>query len=145
MRKSNSFIILYKQRIFYNETLIILRFKSLKLSLNSGSCSYFPPKKRSDGHRIVVLQNELDEKNNWKTPSLQGEQGFRFLQPIRGEGGIERHDRRGSNYKYIVKTKYERPEHRKGCNPILRVQFMASKEYKHDNVGIDKPSKFTDI
>ena len=111
--------------------------------LNRGSCNNFPPKKRSDGHTIVVFKNVLDEDNKWKTPSLQYTKGSSFLRVIRGEGVIEQHDRRGSKYKYIVKTKYEETEaNPKGCNPILRVQFMASKEFMHDNVGIDKLSKF---
>ena len=105
------------------------------------------PSKRSDGHRILVLENELDKNNNWLDNGKHGEiykdmidHGLSFRAPE--DYTMETFVREGKNHVLIVRTEYIDPGSKKQwCAPILRIQVLAAQGRKYLNSVISKPCK----
>ena len=118
-----------------------------------GKCHKHPSKrgpstsKRSDGHRILVLENELDKNNNWLDNGKHGEiykdmidHGLSFRAPE--DYTMETFVKEGKDHFLIVKTEYIDPGSKKQwCAPILRIQVLATQGKKYLNSGISKPCK----
>ena len=110
-----------------------------------GSCSSFPPKERSGGHRLLILPNEINENGAWNFSSLSWKEReeqkdiYNKRANLRGQDiSIEKYDKmgrdiRGDYYRFIARSEYIDPDHKAGCNPLLRVQFFASTPCKYLN------------
>ena len=105
------------------------------------------PSKRSDGHRILVLENELDKNNNWLDNGKHGniykdmiKDRLSFRAPE--DYTMEKFVKEGKDHVLIVRTEYIDPGSKKQwCAPILRVQVLATQGKKYLNSGISKPCK----
>ena len=105
------------------------------------------PSKRSDGHRILVLENELDKNNNWLDNGKHGKiyedminHRLSFRAPE--DYTMETFVKEGKHHVLIVRTEYIDPGSKKQwCAPILRIQVLAAQGRKYLNSGISKPCK----
>ena len=121
--------------------------------INRASCDKHPSK-RYDGHRILLLENELDKNNNWldngKHRNIYNDMtndGLSFRAPE--DYMMEQFVKEGKHYALIVRTEYIDPgwvnekngKTKKWCAPILRVEVLATQGRKYLNSGISKPCK----
>ena len=119
--------------------IIIFRYK----------CSYFPPKERSGGHRLQIIPNEINDNGEWDAKELKEKKDiYNDRANLRGrKESIERYDRmgrdiKGQYYRFIARSEYIDPDHKAGCNPLLRVQFFATEKNKEQNIGYDNDCKY---
>ena len=114
--------------------------------INRANCDKHPSK-RYDGHRILLLENELDKNNNWldngKHRNIYNDMtndGLSFRAPE--DYMMEQFVKEGKHYDLIVRTEYIDPGSKKQwCAPILRIQVLATQGKKYLNSGISKPCK----
>ena len=70
------------------------------------------------------------------------------VKSVRGhELSIEKYDLMGKDvggkyYRFIARSQYIKPDHRPGCNPILRIQFLATEKNEEQNIGYANECKF---
>ena len=114
--------------------------KYIPIFIHSGKC-YRTPASRGNGYRVWVIPNSLNENNTWKSPNNQGKVYKHFYHHKRQDKELQRivlereFDSYGKGYRFIVRTVYEDSGFRYGCNPILRIQFMATESNKQTNCG----------
>ena len=122
----------------------------IRVIIFRGSCSDFPPNKRSKGgHRLFVLPNEINENGAWIDKEKKKKEGdYAKRANLRGQYiSIEKYDKMGRDiggdyYRFIARSEYINPDHKAGCNPLLRVQFFATKKNEEQNIGYDNECKY---
>ena len=81
-----------------------------------------------------MIPNELDENKMDKYPEQQKNIYWSFTERSQDKE-IQKLDENNDDYRFIVRTEYLEHDFRYGCNPILRVQFMATEANKRNNCG----------
>ena len=102
-----------------------------------------------NGHRIRVFKNELDENDRWeKADSVKNT--YTNVKPPTGKKlSIEKYDKLTEGvggrwyYRFMARATYIKPDpfygNQEGCNPILRIQFLATEKNEKDAFGyVDK-------
>ena len=122
---------------FYINTILrnFPSFANFYKSFHRYGCKWFPPEKRhpANGHQLSVIQNDLDKNKKWKDPDLR-KTGYTGITSVRGHKlSIEKYDLVGKDvggryYRFIARSEYIEPDHRPGCNPILRIQFLKTEK-----------------
>ena len=78
------------------------------------------PKERGDGYRILVSEKPLHKKvhfqHNSKTKRRQGQH-------------IESWD----GDRFLIQSMYLNTKHKRGCSPVLKIQFMSPESRKNQN------------
>ena len=82
-----------------------------------------------------MIPSRLDD-NKWKAPKHQKDFYDVYRPNVYREHDIRKHDRANRNYRFLVKTSIISAKKRKACNPILRVQFMATEEHEKKRGGV---------
>ena len=112
----------------------------VKLVYYSSSCTN-TPKSRGDGFRVFVTANKLSKTNQLKTIAIQESIYDTSYVHIRQDKSVEYLDElKNGEYRFIIRAEYLQT-FRYGCNPLLRIQFMASDKGKYGNCGSFAPGK----
>ena len=119
-------------RSFYLQNVFFITNWYFLLYLRS-SCD-LSPKDRGDGYRVYMSANELI-KNTSKTVSEQKSiYSNKYASSKKQSKSIELWDtdKRGK-YRFLTRAEYLNTTHPDICSPILRIQFMASKDQENQN------------